>query len=145
MSIVLQSPKLASSGRQNLHANRNERKAGHRKQLGPSSLGFVLAHVTHMRRFTHPETKHQALYGNFYWWRFWAGVGGASSRRQSSLLRLGLLASVQSPPSWITLTVSPIGSFFSRVPNSEYCFAITPLGNFSQSSFREYFLQSPRP
>lgn len=54
--------KVAGFGRHNLFVNRND-KAGYNEQLGMSTLGFVPTHIIHTRRFTHPATKHQALYG----------------------------------------------------------------------------------
>ena len=46
-------------------------KAEPNEHLEISTLGFVFAHVAHLRRFMHPETKHQALYSHY--------VGGGST------------------------------------------------------------------
>ena len=57
------------------------KKAEPNEQLGISTLGFVFAHVAHLRRFMHPETKHQALYSYFFgggsgpvWWGGYLGI-----------------------------------------------------------------------
>ena len=47
------------------------KKAEPNEQLGTSTLGFVFANIAHLRRFMHPETKLQALYGH----SFVGGIG----------------------------------------------------------------------
>ena len=42
------------------------KKAEPNEQLGISTLRFVFAHVAHLRRFMHPETKYQALYSHCF-------------------------------------------------------------------------------
>ena len=42
------------------------KKAEPNEQLGISTVGFVFAHVAHLKRFMHPETKHQALYSQMF-------------------------------------------------------------------------------
>ena len=38
------------------------KKAEPNEKLCITTLGFVFAHVAHVRRFMYPETKYQALY-----------------------------------------------------------------------------------
>ena len=41
-------------------------KAEPNDQLKISTLGFVFAHGAHLRRFMHPETKHQGLSSHIF-------------------------------------------------------------------------------
>ena len=59
------------------------KKAEPNEQLGISTLGFVFAHVAHLRRFMHPETKHQALYSHFFGDASRSVLWGGLSRHQS--------------------------------------------------------------
>ena len=61
------------------------------EQLGTSTLGFVFAHVTHLRRFMHPETKHQVLFSHFFGGVsrpvLWGGYLGISLGQRSTSSR----------------------------------------------------------
>ena len=56
----------------------NKNKAEHNEQLEIPTLGFIVAGVTHMRRFKEQETKHQVLYDYFLpdslGWFSWGGA-----------------------------------------------------------------------
>lgn len=52
------------------------KEAEHNDQLGISTLGFVYAHIAHMRRFTRPENQTSGAVQPLFCSRFWAGFGG---------------------------------------------------------------------